>query len=105
MNGKRRLVAASLFLLAARSVFAARPVRGRIDSMASVDKIKPGVTTVQQVREMFGPPARGPMKFPKKGIEAIEYSLDDLGTFYVISISYGSDGIVRDVMKKRPSGP
>ncbi|HUN67164.1 MAG TPA: hypothetical protein VMU46_00070 [Burkholderiales bacterium] len=104
MKGRKWLVAAVLAIFSAASVFAAPP-RGRIDSMASVDKIKPGVTTVQQVREMFGAPARGPMKFPKKGIEAIEYGLDDLGTFYVISISYGSDGIVRDVMKKRPSGP
>jgi hypothetical protein len=104
MNGKKWLVAASVVLFSAASVFAAPP-RGRIDSLASVDKIKPGVTTVKQVREMFGPPARGPMKFPKKGIEAIEYGVDELGDFYVISISYGSDGIVRDVMRKRPSGP
>lgn len=79
--------------------------RGRIDSLESLDRIKPGVTTEQQVREMFGPPARGPMSFPRKGIEAIEYDATEFGTALIISISYGSDGIVRDVMRMRRGGP
>jgi len=78
---------------------------GRIDSLASLDKIRPGVTTVAEVREMFGAPARGPMSFPKRGVDAIEYDANDYGDRYVISISYGSDGIVRQVLKLRQATP
>jgi len=77
---------------------------GRIESMDSLNKIKPGVTTAQQVREMFGPPERGPMSFPKLGFDSVEYDLKDFGDYYIISISYGSDGVVRDVMRLRRGG-
>lgn len=77
---------------------------GRIDSLASLDRIKPGVTTVQQVREMFGPPARS-QSFPKRGIDAIEYEARDYTDRYIISISYGSDGIVREVLRMRQATP
>ena len=77
---------------------------GRIDSMDSLARITPGVTTVQQVREMFGPPART-QRFPKRGIEAIEYEARDYSDLYIISISYGSDGIVREVLKLRQATP
>ena len=53
---------------------------------------------------MFGPPARGPMSFPKKCIDAVEYDAEDCGDCYVISISYGSDGVVREVMRLRKGG-
>jgi hypothetical protein len=102
MKAMKWLLTALLAAFFAGNVLAAG---GRIGSFASLDKIKPGVTTVQQVREMFGPPARGPMSFPKQGIEAIEYDAEDFGDRYNISISYGSDGVVRDVMKQRRSGP
>lgn len=100
MNPKKWLLAASLALLVAGSVFAFGG--GRIDSMASLDRIKPGVTTVQQVRELFGPPAQN-LSFPRLGYDAIQYDLRDYGDRYLISISYGSDGIVREVMKLRQS--
>jgi hypothetical protein len=103
MSAQKWLLAASLATFVVANVFAFGG--GRIDSLASLDKIKPGVTTVQQVREMFGPPARGPMSFPTKGIDAIEYDAKDFGDCYVISISYGSDGIVREVMRLQRSGP
>jgi len=77
---------------------------GRMD-FDSIGRIQPGVTTVAQVREMFGPPARGPMTFPSRGISAIEYDARDYGDRYVISISYGSDGVVREVMKLRQPTP
>lgn len=102
MIGTKWLAAAFLAVFSAASVLAAG--RGQIDSLASVNRINPGVTTVQQVRDMFGPPARGPMTFRNKGISAIEYEVDDAGFIYVISISYGNDGIVREVVKKRPAG-
>jgi hypothetical protein len=102
MTSAKWFLAAVLAAVFAGSVFAAGG--GRIDSMASLGKITPGVTTVQQVREMFGPPAQN-LKFPKRGYDAIQYDLDDFGDRYVISISYGSDGIVREVMKLRQSGP
>lgn len=102
MKANKWFLAASLAAFFAGSVFAFGG--GRIDSLASLDKIKPGLTTEQQVREMFGPPARGPMSFPKKGIDAIEYDAKDYGDCYVISISYGSDGVVREVMRLRRGG-
>jgi hypothetical protein len=102
MKRKKWFLAASLAAFVAGNAFAFGG--GRIDAMTSLDKIKPGVTTAQQVREMFGPPARGPMHFPKKGIDAIEYDLEDFGDNYVISISYGSDGVVREVMRLRRGG-
>ena len=102
-------------MTAAKWLFAALPAMvcagavlafggGRIDSMASLDDIRPGVTTVQQVREMFGPPARS-LSFPSRGFDAIEYDARDYGDRYVISISYGKDGIVREVMKLRQATP
>ena len=103
MKCEKWLLATFLAVLVAGNVFAFGG--GRIDSLSSADKIKPGVTTVQQVREMFGPPARGPMSFPRKGIDAIEYDTEDYGTAYIVSISYGSDGIVREVMRMRRGGP
>ena len=102
MKAKTWLLFALLAALFASNVFAAR--RGWIDSAASLDQIKPGVTTVQQVRELFGPPAQN-YSFPKLGYDAIEYYLDDYGFVYTISITYGSDEIVRQVQRMRVSGP
>jgi hypothetical protein len=102
MTSAKWLLAALFAALFAGGAFAFGG--GRIDSLASLDKIRPGVTTVQQVREMFGPPARS-MRFPNRGIEAIEYEARDYTDRYIISISYGSDGIVREVLKLRQATP
>ena len=101
MKPEKWLLTALLAMFFWGNVFAAGG--GRIESLDLLDKIKPGVTTAQQVREMFGPPART-MSFPRRGIDAIEYDAEDYGDCYVISISYGSDGVVREVMRLRRGG-
>ena len=89
MTPKKWLPAALLAALFTGGVFAAG---GRIDSMASLDKIKPGVTTAQQVRDMFGPPARN-MSFPRQGVDAIQYD----ATEYASHIGWGH-GCVDEVV-------
>jgi len=99
----RRWIAAAL--LAAATMGGAWAQRGgRIDSLDRLAQIKPGVTTVQQVREMFGPPART-LTLRGKGLQALEYEANDYSDLLVISISYGSDGIVREVLRLRLAGP
>jgi hypothetical protein len=99
MNTVRRtlLLAMSAVLFAwGGSSFAAR---GFIDNLALLDQIRPGVTTSEEVVKLLGPPANI-MKFPKQGIETMEYdSYDRLK----ISISIGNDGKVRDITRRTPS--
>ena len=99
MNTVRRtlLLAMSAVLLAwGGSSYAAR---GFIDSLALLDQIRPGVTTAEEVTKLLGPPANI-MKFPKQGFDSWEYdSYDRLK----ISISIGTDGKVRDVVRRTPS--
>jgi outer membrane protein assembly factor BamE (lipoprotein component of BamABCDE complex) len=99
MKPEKWLLAASLAMLFAGSVFA----NGRIESVALLDKIQPGVTTAQQVRELLGPPANT-MHFPARGLDSLEYEARDYSDRLVISISIGSNGIVREVMRLRQSG-
>jgi hypothetical protein len=77
--------------------------QGQLSSLEPVAKIQPGVTTAGQVRELLGPPARI-LKFPARGIEAMEYDARDYGRI-VISIAIGSDGKVRDVTRLGLSHP
>jgi outer membrane protein assembly factor BamE (lipoprotein component of BamABCDE complex) len=76
---------------------------GRVESIDLLDKIQPGVTTAQQVRELLGPPART-MHFPARGLDALEYEARDYSDRLIVSISIGSDGVVREVMRLRQSG-
>jgi hypothetical protein len=98
----RRWVAAAL--LAAAAMGGAWAAGGRIEDLDKVAQIRPGVTTVQQVRDMFGPPART-LTLRAKGLQAMEYDARDYSDLLVISISYGSDGIVREVLRLRVAGP
>lgn len=98
--GKMLFLLAMLALLAAGSALAAN---GRVESLDLLDKIKPGVTTAQQVRDLLGPPANT-MQFPARGIETLEYEASDFGRL-MISISVGGDGVVREVLRMRQSGP
>jgi hypothetical protein len=101
MKAKKWLAAA---LLAAATMGGAWAQGGRIQSLDKLAQIRPGVTTVQQVREMFGPPART-LTLRGKGLQAMEYEARDYSDLLVISISYGSDGIVREVLRLRVPGP
>jgi outer membrane protein assembly factor BamE (lipoprotein component of BamABCDE complex) len=99
MKPERRLLAASVAMLFAAGVFASG---GRVESLDLLDRIQPGVTTAQQVRELLGPPANT-MHFPARGIDSLEYEAREYSDRLVISISIGSDGIVREVMRLRQS--
>jgi len=92
------LLAPLLIAFLGGNVFAAG---GRIESLDVLNKIKVGASTVQQVRDLLGPPMNI-MRFPARGIEVLEY--EGRGEFgrLLISISVDSDGVVRDVLQRRP---
>ena len=74
---------------------------GRIESLDVLEKVKVGVTTAQQVRDLLGPPMNT-MRFPARGIESLEYEgRGDFGRI-LISISIDGGGVVRDVLQRRP---
>ena len=73
-------------------------------SLEPLDKIRPGVTKAQEVRELLGAPART-LRFPARGIEAMEYDARAFGQRITVSITIGSDGTVRDILRLQQSGP
>ena len=77
---------------------------GRVDSLELLDRIQPGVTTAQQVRDLLGAPAQT-MHFPSQGLDALVYDAREFGSRLLISISIGSDGVVRGVLRKPISSP
>ena len=95
MNRERRHLLVALLAGAAfcGTAFAAN---GFIDNLELLDQIRPGVTTAEEVRKLLGPPANV-MKFPSQGIESLEY---DARGRLKISISVGTDGKVRDVVRR-----
>ena len=78
--------------------------RGHLESMDLLSRIRPGVTTAEEVRQILGQPATV-MRFPREGIETLEYEGRDLGTAVRISITVGRDGVVRDIKRMTQSGP
>ena len=92
--GKRTL---QLLLSAALLAFAASPSAQFLKSLDVLDKIKPGVTTSEEVRQLLGPPANT-MRFPKQGYDAMQYDTYDR---VVISVEIGTDGKVREVKRIR----
>jgi hypothetical protein len=92
------LLTTSLATFFAGSAFAAG---GYIDSLASLDGIKLGATTTQQVRDLLGQPLNT-MRFPARGIQVLEYEGRGEGGRVLISITVGDDGVVRDVQRRRP---
>jgi len=71
---------------------------GKLQSLDALARIQPGVTKAAQVRELLGAPART-LRFPARGIEALEYDAYDWNRRMVVSIAVGSDGTVRDVQR------
>jgi len=69
-------------------------------SLEPLGRIRPGVTTAAQVRELLGTPARH-LRFPARNIEALEYDARGLN----ISITIGADGKVVEILQIRPSFP
>jgi hypothetical protein len=98
MKASKLLLATFFVAFLGGSVLAAD---GRIESLGLLDKIKVGVATAQQVRDLLGPPMNT-MRFPARGIETLEYEgRGDFGRI-LISISVDSDGVVRDILQRRP---
>ncbi len=58
--------------------------------------IKPGITTVDEVRFLLGPPSRV-VKFPRMGRESLEYPWRGRnGVELLFVVQYSPDGIVRE---------
>jgi hypothetical protein len=81
-------------LFAAGAVYASGHGHGYVTDNEALAKIKPGVTTADEVRALLGRPARH-LKFPRQGIEALEYG----GRGGTISIAITPDGKVRDIQR------
>ena len=77
---------------------------GYLASLDLLEKIRPGVTKAQEVRDLLGAPART-MRFPAQGIEAMEYEARSFGQRTLVSIAISSDGTVRDIQRLQQSGP
>ena len=95
----------SLNLLSVAALLALA-VAARADSLPSTDVldfIRPGVTTVEEVIARLGPPGRH-LKF-RDGTGALEYSARDYGDRIIVSIGFGPDGKVRNIMKVGRLGP
>jgi hypothetical protein len=100
VNLRIKLSLASLLFCWSAVLFA----HGMLDSLASLDQIKPGVTRAEEVRKILGAPART-LNFPARGIQALEYDARDGGRRLVVSIAVGNDGIVRDILRLGVSHP
>lgn len=77
---------------------------GQPNILDNVAKIKAGVTNAQQVRDLLGAPLRT-LQFPSRGLQALEYEVQEYSEFVTVSIAVGNDGVVRDVMRIRKSHP
>jgi SmpA / OmlA family len=63
-----------------------------------LDKIKPGVTTAQEVQQILGPPMRR-SSYPRLGLVSMDYEMKEWTEWYDIGVMIGSDGVVREVQK------
>lgn len=77
---------------------AAAGAGGRNISLALLDRIHPGTTTEQQVLELLGPSGR-PLDDPARGEHSWQYQANDYGDLLEIWITFGNDGIVRQVSR------
>jgi outer membrane protein assembly factor BamE (lipoprotein component of BamABCDE complex) len=96
MTTKGRIVAAlaAIVLLAGIPAFGS----GVLWSMEMLDKIKPGVTTAQEVEQILGRPANR-SHFPRLGLESMDY-VTRVGTdVYDIGVMITKDGIVKEVQR------
>lgn len=98
MKAGKWLLTASFAAFVAGSAYAAG---GYIDSLAPLDGIRNGTTTAQQVRDLLGQPLNT-MRFPARGIQVLEYEGRGDSGRVLISITVGDDGVVREVLRRRP---
>jgi len=85
---------AAILLLAGSPVFGA----GRILAPELLDRIKPGVTTAQEVEQILGPPARR-SSYPRLGLVSMDYELKEWTEWFDVGVMIGADGVVREVQK------
>ena len=85
---------ASGALLASGAVFA----QGYLQSPELLDKIKPGVTTAQEVEQILGRPANR-SSFPRLELVSMDYVMRVWGETYDVGVMIGKDGVVREVQK------
>jgi hypothetical protein len=77
---------------------------------ANIGKVVPGTTNAQDVRELFGPPART-MHLSLLQRDVWEYHMDPSSTPFLLLVQFSSDGLVRETYKikdysaEAPSGP
>ena len=96
MNTVVSTLLAAALLLASGAVVA----RGFIQKAELLDKIKPGVTTAQEVEQILGAPA-GRSAFPAVGLVSMDYTIaGDMGKNRVdVGIMIDKNGIVRDIQR------
>jgi outer membrane protein assembly factor BamE (lipoprotein component of BamABCDE complex) len=94
IRGRITAALAAIVLLAGAPAFA----RGFLQSPEILDKIKPGVTTAQDVEQILGPPANR-SQFPRLGLVSMDY-VTRVGTdVYDIGVMITKDGVVKEVQR------
>jgi hypothetical protein len=96
MTTRRQIVAAmaATVLLVGAPVFGA----GYLQSPEVLDKIKPGVTTAQDVERLLGPPANR-SNFPRLGLISMDYVMRVDTDIYDIGVMITRDGVVKEVQR------
>jgi len=95
-SGFRFAAVLAALLLAASAVLAA----GQIQDPALLEKIKPGITTAQDVEQILGPPkSRTP--WPRMDRVSMDYVMRDWSDTYDVAVMVDGGGIVREVEKVR----
>ena len=96
MTSTSRIVAAfaAIALLVCSSAFA----RGFIQDAGLLDRIRPGVTTAQEVEQILGPPANR-SSFPRLELSSMDYVTKVWSDTYDIGVMIGKDGVVREVQR------
>ena len=77
---------------------------GKIESPETLAKIRPGVTTAPQVKELLGEPYRV-QRFDRKGVQAWDYWMFEWGERVIVSVQIDDKGIVQTVERLRRFGP
>ena len=65
-----------------------------------LDKIKPGITTAQEVEQILGRPVNR-SSFPRLGLTSMDYMMVELGESYEVGITIDGSGVVKEVQKIR----
>jgi len=85
---------AAMLVLASAQVFAS----GYLQDPALLDKIKPGVTTAQEVEQILGAP-ESKSDFSRMGEISLNYWMRVWTDTYDVGVMVGTNGVVREVQK------